>query len=120
MHALIIEDEAMIATELEYLLAKCGFTSFDFAVSSAEAVDCALIRCPDLITADVNLQPGNGIDAVNAICAGPKIPVLFITGNGSEVQQRMPGHALLQKPFSASALVTAVQSLLLDCSPRPA
>ncbi len=112
MHALIIEDEALIAIELQDILMQCGFTSFDFAVSSADAADCALMRCPDFITADVNLRPGNGIDAVNVICAGYRVPVLFITGNGSEVLAAMPGHAMLHKPFSSQAFTAAVNSLM--------
>lgn len=112
MHALIIEDDALVATQLQDLLRSCGFKTFDFAVSSAEAVDHALVRCPDFITADVNLQPGNGIDAVTAICSQSPVPVLFLTANDSEVRDRMPHHAVLQKPFSSVALLAAVQKLI--------
>lgn len=108
MHALIIEDEALIATDLETLLADCGFTSFDFAVSSEEAIASAEHRCPDLITADVNLQPGNGIDAIQSICTGRTIPVIFVTSSGSEVRARMPGHPMLEKPVSGTAFKAAV------------
>ena len=61
MHALIIEDESLIAMEIEEVLRGCGFSSFDFAVSAEEAVAAAARNCPDLITADVQLRPGCGI-----------------------------------------------------------
>lgn len=113
MHALIIEDESMIAIAIEEALRGCGFTSFDIAVSADEAVTAAARRCPDLITADVELRPGCGITAVQSICSQQPIPVLFITGSPGKVRIRMPGHTLVEKPFSADQVMTATK-LTLD------
>ena len=113
MHALIIEDESMIAIAIEDALRGCGFTSFDIAVSADEAVTAAALRCPDLITADVQLRPGCGITAVQSICSDRPIPVVFITGSPGEVRIRMPGHALVEKPFSADHIRDAT-TLTLD------
>ena len=112
MHALIIEDEPLIAMAIEDVLRDCGFTSFDFAVSVDEAVAAAERRCPDLITADVDLRPGSGIAAVQTICAAKPIPALFITGSPAEVRIRMPGHALVEKPFSATHIAAAAKLTL--------
>jgi DNA-binding response OmpR family regulator len=112
MHALIIEDEALIVMAIEEALRDCGFTSFDVAISAEEAVSAAARKCPDLITADVELKPGCGITAVQSICSELPIPVLFITGSPSEVRIRMPEHALIEKPFSADHIVAAVKLTL--------
>jgi DNA-binding response OmpR family regulator len=112
MHALIIEDESLIAIAIEDALRGCGFTSFDLAVSAEEAVGAAERRCPDLITADVELRPGCGITAVQSICSGRPIPVLFITGSPGQVRIRMPGHALVEKPFSAEHIMDATRLTL--------
>ena len=112
MHALIIEDESLIAMAIEDALRGCGFTSFDLAVSAEEAVGAAERRCPDLITADVELRPGCGITAVQSICSGQPIPVLFITGSPGEVRIRMPGHALVEKPFGAAHIIDAARLML--------
>ena len=109
MHALIIEDESLIAMAIEDALRGCGFTSFDLAVSADEAVGAAERRCPDLITADVQLRPGCGITAVQSICSGRPIPVLFITGSPGEVRIRMPGHAMVEKPFDADHIIATVK-----------
>lgn len=109
MHALIIEDESLIAMAIEDALRDCGFTSFDFAVSADEARTAAARKCPDLITADVELRPGCGITAVQSICSERPIPVLFITGRPGEVRLRMPGHALVEKPFHAEHVMEAVK-----------
>jgi CheY-like chemotaxis protein len=112
MHALIIEDESLIAMAIEDALRGCGFTSFDIAVSAEEAVAAVAGRCPDLITADVELRPGCGITAVQSICSDQPIPVLFITGSPGEVRIRMPGQALVEKPFSARYLMDATKLTL--------
>ena len=77
------------------------------------AVVAAERRCPDLITADVELRPGCGIAAVQSICSERPIPVIFITGCPGEVRTRMPGHALVEKPFSADHIMEAAK-LTLD------
>lgn len=113
MHALIIEDESLIAMAIEDALRDCGFTSFDLASSAKEAVAAAERKCPDMITADVELRPGCGITVVQSICSHRPIPVLFITGSPGEVRVRMPGHALVEKPFSADHIIDAAK-LALD------
>ena len=112
MHALIIEDEALIAIAIEDVLRSCGFTSFETDVSAEEAVTAAARKCPDLITADVELRPGCGIAAVQSICSEQPIPVLFITGSPGEVRIRMPGHAMAEKPFSTDHILAAINLTL--------
>lgn len=114
MHALIIEDEFMIATVIEYVLGNCGFDSFDIVPSSEEAVAAAAIRCPDLITVDVHLQAGSGIDAVAKICPHPSIPVIFITGSAALIRDRIGEHIVLNKPFSEQTLQYVVAASLAD------
>lgn len=109
MHALIIEDESLIAMAIEDALRGCGFTSFDVAISAADAISAAARQCPDLITADVELRPGCGISTVKSICSEQPIPVLFITGRPGEVRMRMPGRPLVEKPFDTDHIVEAVK-----------
>ncbi|GAA4747746.1 response regulator [Sphingomonas daechungensis] len=112
MHALIIEDETLIAMSIQDILEECGFTSFDVVNSTEQAIVAAQLKCPDLITADVQLNPGSGIDAVDQICGGPPIPVIFITGSPADVVKRMPHHPLIVKPFTNELVATAVRSAL--------
>jgi CheY-like chemotaxis protein len=107
MHVLIIEDEPLIAMSVEVALRDCGCASFDFATSAAEAIAAASARCPDLITADVRLAPGCGIEAVGAICGSKEIPVIFITATATEIQLRRPGSIVVHKPFDHAAIKDA-------------
>ncbi len=111
MHALIIEDEPLIALMIEDTLRERGYTSFAFAVSASDAVGAAQARCPDLITSDVALNPGNGIDAIKEICGRERLPVIFITSSRDEVREALPDFPILQKPFSSGDLLAAVDNL---------
>lgn len=84
----------------------------DFAVSLAEAVAAARERCPRLITADVELKPGSGIDAVQTICSESPISVIFITGRADAARSRMPDLRVLSKPFRGSEVETAVREVM--------
>lgn len=109
MHALIVEDEALIALAIEDALRTCDCSSFDFATTEEGAVAAARLRRPDIITADVRLAPGCGIRAVEAIRAELYIPVVFITASSGEVRKRFPDLAIVRKPFDPDQVVDAVR-----------
>ena len=112
MHALVIEDELMIATEIEFVLRECGFATVDIACSSEAAVDAAAANKPDVITADFDLRPDSGIETVRAISPQPDTPVIFITANAKEVRRRMPKNIVLPKPFSEQTLAYTIAAAL--------
>ena len=108
MHALIIEDDHMTATVIEFVLRECGFDSFDVESSSEGAIAAAQEHRPDLITADMMLDAGTGMEAVTAISPQETIPVVFITGSALQIRDRICRHAVLGKPFSEQTLTYAV------------
>jgi CheY-like chemotaxis protein len=93
---------------IEDVLREMGYTSFDVAAEQAAAIDLAMIRCPDLITADDRLTQGSGIAAVRHICAHIAIPVVFITG----VETGVPDAVCLVKPFRPAELHEAVETAI--------
>ena len=113
MHALIIEDEVSTVDRVEQTLRGLGYQSFDIAFSGSEAVAAARRRCPDIITANLRLVDGSGVDAVLEICSGQAIPVVFITAQATEIRKRLPQAIIVEKPFleerikSACALASA-------------
>lgn len=107
-HVLIIEDEPVIALELEILLSDMGFSSFDIADTPEDALACARATRPDLITADYRICSGTGVAAVELITAAMGEPrVIYVTGNAGQFD---PGdHAVVDKPISARALAAACE-----------
>ncbi len=77
---LIIEDEPIIAMDLENLVTELGHKVVATAATKDEAVAKAKSERPGLVLADINLgEGGSGIDAVNEILSSFDIPVIFIT-----------------------------------------
>lgn len=108
MHALIIEDEVLIAMAIENILADFGFVTFAIAESEDEAVRLAHEHCPDLITSDVRLASGCGIDAVRRIGRDRRIPTVFITASAHQVRERSCSSIIVEKPFLSSDLIAGV------------
>ena len=112
MHAYIIEDDYLISRSLQDMLEELGFTKFSFARSEDAAVLGAHQPDIDLISADVRLLPGDGVRAVEAICAERNIPGVFITGYREELEARKPDATVLEKPVNPDELAEAVRKVL--------
>ncbi len=112
-HVLIIEDEALIALDLEWLLEGEGASSFAFAVSQDEAENAARSRRPDFITADVSLVEGTGPAAVEAIrkVLGD-IPVIYISATAEDCCKEDRLTRVLPKPLNRPAVTSAFRELL--------
>ncbi len=95
-----------------------GFTSFSFARSEDAAIAGANGEAFDLITADVRLLPGDGVKAVETICAKRHIPVIFITGYAPDIKERLQGRlpdaTIVEKPIKEAELMAAVRKVLGD------
>ena len=78
---LIIEDEPLIAGDIQNLVEQLGHEVTTIARTHKEAVRAALKRRPGLILSDIQLADGSsGLDAVNEILVSQEVPVIFITG----------------------------------------
>lgn len=105
-HALIIEDEMMIALSLEQMLTRLGFSTFDIADSAASALLCARNHRPDMITADGRIRNGAGTEAVDLITVAlGAIPVVYVTANPGLMTGR--ADPVVTKPFSSETLGAA-------------
>ena len=109
-HALIIEDDELIAASIEAEVRDLGFGSVGVAKNESEAVIFASQQEPQLITVDARLEEGNGVDAVLAICAERALPVIVVTGNPFQVT--LPGVVTLGKPFSSAAFRAAYEQAM--------
>ncbi|HKY81188.1 MAG TPA: response regulator [Sphingobium sp.] len=111
MHILIIEDEALVALDLQMFLEELGADSCALAATEAEAIREAIEHRPDFIASDVNLGPDFGPDAVKAIRAQlGDIPVVYITANPSVVEEVDPGAPIVAKPIRWLELAQVTQA----------
>jgi DNA-binding NarL/FixJ family response regulator len=116
MRILVVEDDWMIAMEIEAALADAGFTVLGTAASADAAVAMAITRRPDLVLMDIRLEGlRDGIDAAGEIYERLGTRCLFISANADPSTRRRAEstHPLgwLPKPFSSRQLVAAVRAL---------
>ncbi|WP_199797271.1 response regulator [Erythrobacter sp. QSSC1-22B] len=109
-HALIIEDEFLLAFTVEEALQQLGYSTFEIATTKAEAIAAAEARCPDLIVADHRILDGTGTEAVLTICSDKVIPVVFVTGSEPEVREHLPDAFVVPKPLTLPQLEVAVKA----------
>jgi len=113
---LIVEDDWLIAAEIEASVQAAGFRVAGTAVSADEAIALAERHRPDLVLMDIRLLgPRDGIDAAIEIRQRLDIPSLFVSahqndpGTGARARAARP-LGWVAKPFSARQLVEAVEN----------
>jgi CheY-like chemotaxis protein len=107
---LIIEDEPIIAMDIEELVEGCGHRVVGVAATEGEAVAIAKRERPGLILADINLGAGgDGTSAVARILQHHQAPVIFVTAyperllTGETVEPAF----VITKPFEPVTLAIA-------------
>ncbi|GBR55265.1 two-component response regulator [Neokomagataea thailandica NBRC 106555] len=107
---LIIEDEAIIALDIQGLVERCGHRVVGVAHCEADAVRLAEETKPGLILADINLGVGgDGMHAVRRILEAHKAPVIFVTAYPERLltgESQEPSF-VITKPFEPMALSVA-------------
>lgn len=121
---LIIEDEPIIAMDIETIVRDMGHDITGIAVTRDEAVQMAMSRRPGLVLADIQLaDDSSGIDAVKDILAQFNVPVIFITAFPERLLtgERPEPTFLITKPFQRQTVKAAIsQALFLDLATSPA
>jgi DNA-directed RNA polymerase specialized sigma24 family protein len=119
---LIIEDETIIAGQLEDLMESLGHRVLGVARTHGEAVALAKRTKPGLILADIQLADGSsGLDAVNELLTSFEVPVIFITAFPERflTGERPEPAFLIAKPFQPGTVsAIASQALFFDRSAK--
>ncbi len=117
---LIIEDDAIIATDLKTIVEKNDHQVVAIARTQTEAIALAKDTPPDLILADIQLADGSsGIDAVRQILADFKhLPVIFVTAFPERLLtgQRPEPAFLITKPYRNEQIASAVSQAMFFAS----
>jgi DNA-directed RNA polymerase specialized sigma24 family protein len=115
---LIIEDEPLIALDIEELVTEIGHQAVGIARTRAEAAQLAKEKSPTLVLADIQLADGSsGIDAVNDILGSRSLPVVFITAYPERLLtgRRAEPTFLITKPFKPEMVKAVIsQALFFD------
>ena len=112
---LIIEDEPVIAADVEALVRDLGHRVLDIAATRGEARESVARHTPGLVLADIQLADGSsGIDAVKDILGRFDVPVIFITAFPERLLtgERPEPTFLITKPFQPETVKAAIGQAL--------
>lgn len=111
LRILVVEDEALIALELECLLDDLGYVTVGVAGSSAEAIELGRTTVPDLALVDIHLIDGpTGIDVARTLSSDPRTSVVFMTANDKRIPADFAGAlGVIAKPYSERAVAGALR-----------
>ena len=114
---LIVEDEGIVASDIDRQLARLGYRVVGIASTGEEAVALAGRLTPDLVLMDIRLAgPMDGIDAATTIRSRFSIPSVFLTAYATDEMvdraKRAEPLGYLIKPFDEHSLRTTVEIAL--------
>jgi two-component system, response regulator PdtaR len=124
--ALIVEDEIMIALDLEDAMADLGFEVCALVPSDRRARLVAMRDQPDVVLVDVCLEGGReGIETARWLREVCGASIVFVTGCNDgdtvkRIEERVPGAPVVAKPVYREQLASAIASAALLATLAPA
>ncbi len=111
---LIVEDEAIVAADLEQRLERLGYTIMGPAASASEALALARMRTPQLALMDIRIQgPVDGIAVAEILRKELDVPVIFLTAHADQATldraKVAESFGYLLKPFDERMLQITIE-----------
>ncbi|HEX7670054.1 MAG TPA: response regulator [Polyangiaceae bacterium] len=114
---LIVEDELIVATDIQQSLEALGFDAFAIASSSTEAILRASERCPDVVLMDIRIKgERDGVQTAEILERQFDVPVVYLTAHADEATmaraRRTGPYGYLLKPVKTAELRNAIEICL--------
>ncbi len=116
LRILIVEDEILIALELESLLQDLGHDVVGIAATYQEALAQGQDRTPDLAFVDIHLADGpTGVDVSRYLASELGVTVLFMTANAKRIPEDFAGaRGLIAKPYTERGVKEALTYIMAE------
>ncbi len=122
LSVLVVEDQALLALELQYLIEDAGHCVVGCASRFAEAaaiVDGSL-EPPDLAFVDIHLADGVTGTAIAAHLQAHGVAVVYMTANVKRIPPDFAGAVgVMAKPYSSTSVLAALDFLHLGVRNPP-
>ena len=111
---LVVEDERIVARDIQRTLQKAGYTVMALVPTGLQAVAKAAELRPDLVLMDI-VVPGeiDGIEAARRIRLQQEVPIVYLTANGDhtilERSKETEPIAFISKPYEEQELLTTIE-----------
>jgi diguanylate cyclase (GGDEF)-like protein/PAS domain S-box-containing protein len=111
---LLVEDEAIVAQDIQATLTDMGYDAYAVAASAAEALECARERRPDIVLMDIRIKgPDDGIQAAAMFSERFGTAVIFLTAHADDAiierAKRTEPYGYLVKPVKAAELRSMIE-----------
>jgi len=111
---LIVEDERIVAKDLEQTLVEMGYDAYATAVSSAEAIARVAEKRPDLVLMDIRIKGAiDGIATAALLREQFGVPIVYLTAHADDATLDRAKHTepygYLMKPVRAAELRSVVE-----------
>lgn len=109
---LLVEDDPLLAMDVEAVLTAAGYRVIGPAGTSAEALSFVRQQVPDLTILDLNLGSEMVFPVFDCL-ESIGTPFIILSGHSRQiVPQRHAGRPFLQKPYNAGVLLQMVRAIL--------
>lgn len=110
----IVEDEVLLALDLEMIAEEVGFAVAGQAARKSEAIDGIRAESPDLCLVDLHLLDGpTGVDVAKFAVDSTDALVVFVTANRAALPDDLGGaYGVIAKPYTVTGMRDALRHLL--------
>jgi DNA-binding NarL/FixJ family response regulator len=119
---LVVEDDLLVASQMEAALSDAGFNVVGTAATREEALHLAQARSPSVVVMDIHLPDGDGIETALELFRRHGIRCIFASAySDTESRQRAtPAAPLgwLQKPYTMRSLTESVRAAVSELRSR--
>ncbi|MBL0882318.1 MAG: response regulator [Chitinophagaceae bacterium] len=121
---LIVEDESLVAMDMERMLMGLGYDIIPNVNSYHDAIEVLNTNKPDLVLLDINLNDTKtGIDLSKQLQQQYHLPFIYITSHSDKATMDealvTKPHGYLLKPFDADDLYAAIEVAMSNFSGQP-
>jgi CheY-like chemotaxis protein len=111
LRVLVVEDEAILALEIELILRELGHHVVGVAMDAARASALASSEPIDLALIDINLRDGpTGPDIAHQLVRDQGAAVIFLTANPEQIPEGFAGAlGAMSKPFDDRSIAAVVE-----------
>lgn len=111
---LVVEDDPLIAMDLQRILEDAGAVVIGPASNLAKALDLFERHPLDIAVLDVRLETGDSLPLADLL-SERSLPFIFQTSDPNLIAGLYPGAPVLRKPFRPQELVAELVALLAKC-----
>jgi PAS domain S-box-containing protein len=111
---LIVEDEPIVAKDLQQTLREMNYDAFAIAPSAEEAIKRAAERCPDIVLMDIRIKGArDGIETAKIFREQFGVSVIYLTAHADEATIQRAAetapYGYLLKPIKSAELRSAIE-----------